>query len=382
MTKAKILIADDEPNILMLMGIMLEDAGYEVVRAKNGALAVEKAKQEKPDLIITDVIMPEMDGFDVCRHVRADNEIGNTPIIILSAMGDEYNKLTGFEGGADDYVTKPFNTEELKARIHALLLRYQTKKIGVEVSLPDSVSDTVSVELEDDDDMSLNLIKTGLDPLDKMLGGGIPCGSNILIMGPIGVGKSSLCRSFIAEGLKVNDNGMFVAIDDAPNLIRKKIGQLIPGSVKKFEEEDLLRFVDAYSWSSGTMVDNEMYAVNGILELNQLSGVISDAGMDLGQTIQQKEGGRRVIDSISSLLVNFELSTAQRFISQVARTAIAFGNVSTFFVLEEGTVTEQVLNNIKYLMDGVIEMKEENNARKLRVANMKWMKYNKNWISL
>lgn len=380
MTKARILIADDEPNILMLMGIMLEDAGYEVIRAKNGAIAVEMAKAEKPDLIITDVIMPEMDGFDVCRNVRADVEIGNTPIIILSAMGDEYNKLTGFEGGADDYVTKPFNTEELKARIHALLLRYQTKKSNIAASSSVCVQNEEECSVESE--LSLNLIKTGFSSLDDMLGGGIPLGSNILIMGPIGVGKSTLCRSFIAEGLKINDKCMFVAIDDAPNLIRKKIDELLPVSVRSFEEDNLLCFVDAYSWSSGTMVDDEPYAVNGILELNQLSGVISDAGMDLGQTIQQKGGGRRVIDSISSLLVNFELSTAQRFISQVARTAIAFGNVSTFFVLEEGTVTEQVLNNIKYLMDGVIEIKEEENTRKLRVANMKWMKYSKNWISL
>jgi KaiC/GvpD/RAD55 family RecA-like ATPase len=109
--------------------------------------------------------------------------------------------------------------------------------------------------------------------------------------------------------------------------------------------------------------------------------VIADASAELGQTIQVKAGGRRVLDSISSLLVNFELPSVQRFLSQVARTAIAFGGVTTIFTLEEGTVSEQVLNNVKYLMDGVIELKEENGQSMARVANMKWISYSKDWIA-
>lgn len=380
MSKAKILIADDEPNILMLMGIMLEDAGYEIVRAQNGAQAVDKAIEEKPDLVITDVIMPEKDGFEVCRNIRAHKDVGNTPIIILSAMGDEYNKLTGFEGGADDYVTKPFNTEELKARIQALLLRYKGRSFNYDTKLisRDDVASSPAVS----NTYGVDLIPSGLKKLDQCVGGGIPKGSNILVMGPIGIGKSSFCRAFIGEGLKNREKCMFVTIDDAPDLIRKKLSELLEKNINVDEKENLIRFVDAYSWSIGAVVDNERFAVNGILELNQLSGVISDAGMELGQTIQQKQGGRRIIDSISSLLVNFELSTVQRFLSQIARTAIAFGSVTTLFVLEEGTVSDQVLNNIKYLMDGVIEIAEVDGARKLRIANMKWIKYNKTWIDL
>ncbi|HAR62564.1 MAG TPA: hypothetical protein DCS13_03785 [Candidatus Margulisbacteria bacterium] len=380
MGKAKILIADDEPNILMLMGIMLEDAGYEIVRAQNGAQAYEKAIDEKPDLVITDVIMPEKDGFEVCRNIRSHKDIGNTPIIILSAMGDEYNKLTGFEGGADDYVTKPFNTEELKARIQALLIRYKGRSFNHDtkyISRNENENSSSSSEV-----FFVDLIPSGIPQLDAALRGGIPRGSNILVMGPIGIGKSTLCRSFISAGIKAQEKCMFVTIDDAPDLIRRKISEILGRNISFYEKEDIIRFVDAYSWSIGAIVENEKFAVNGILELNQLSGVISDAGMDLGQTIQQKQGGRRIIDSISSLLVNFELSTVQRFLSQIARTSIAFGSVTTFFVLEEGTVSDQVLNNIKYIMDGVIEITEFDNKRKLRVANMKWIKYNKSWIDL
>ena len=100
----KILIADDEQNILTLLEIMLKDLDAEIISAENGEIAISKAKEFKPDLIISDVVMPKKNGFEVCRVVRNTENISNTPIILLSALGDEYNKLTGFEEGADDYI--------------------------------------------------------------------------------------------------------------------------------------------------------------------------------------------------------------------------------------------------------------------------------------
>ncbi len=367
----RILIADDEPNILMLTGIMLEDAGYEVIRAKNGTQAVEKALSEKPDLVITDVVMPEKDGFEVTREIRAHEETAQIPIIILSAMGDEFNKITGFEGGADDYVTKPFNIEELKARVQALLLR-SGKKNGAVVTEGKLSESAV--------DKGIEKIDSGNIALNDHLCGGIPIGSNILLIGPIGSGKSTFCRNFITQGLKRNEPSMMITIDDAPNLIRKNLSKLVGRDVNLYESNDLLRIVDAYSWSSGASANKEAFSVSGILELNQLASVVSDAGFEMGQTIQSKKGGRRVIDSISSLLVNFELSAAQRFLSQIARTAIAFGGVTTFFILEEGSVNDQVLNNIKYILDGVFLVKEEDNRHLMRIANMKWTAYEKDWF--
>jgi KaiC/GvpD/RAD55 family RecA-like ATPase len=101
--------------------------------------------------------------------------------------------------------------------------------------------------------------------------------------------------------------------------------------------------------------------------------------MALGQSVQGKAGGRRVIDSISSLLVNFDLPSAQRFITQITRTAVAFGDVTTLFILEEGTVSEQVLNNIKYVMDGIIEFGEIDGVRSVRVQSMKWTAHSTQW---
>ena len=94
----KILIADDEPNTLLLTSVMFQDLGMEVFKAKDGQEAIDLADQHKPDLILTDVIMPKKDGFEVCAHVRNNPEIAHAPIIILSALGYEYNKITGLEG--------------------------------------------------------------------------------------------------------------------------------------------------------------------------------------------------------------------------------------------------------------------------------------------
>jgi len=371
----RILIADDEPNILMLTGVLFRDMGFEVHSASNGAEAIQKACEIKPDIVVTDVIMPQKDGFEVCRAIRNHPEICDIPIIILSAMGDEYNKISGFEGGADDYITKPFNIEELKIRVKSMLARHKARKRNL---VPHKTESSEKI-LEIDHEIEIEHISTGLELLDNCLFGGVPKGSNILVIGNLGKGKSSFARRFISEGLRNGERCLFVAVDDSPMQIRKKLSLELNRQVSEFEDIGMIRFVDAYSWSSLTHIDQEAFAINGILELNQLSGVISDAGYELGQTIQNKLGGRRVIDSISSLLINFELPSVQRFMNQIGRTALAFGGVTTLFIMEEGTVSEQVLNNIKYIMDGVIEFAEIKGEKSVRVSSMKWIKSNNQW---
>jgi len=361
--KVKILIADDEPAVIDLVGKSLKDAGYDVVTAKDGEEALSKAKSEHPDIALLDVKMPKKDGFEVCRSIRATPDISGTPVIIVSALGDEYNKITGFSEGADDYMAKPVNLEELKARVKALLFRSH--------GIPPSASG------KKEEEASYEKIPSGIASLDKMLQGGLPKGSNLLVIGTLGAGKSLFARQFLATGIKQNEKCMFVALDDDPILIRNELSKTLPGPSADFERLGILRFVDGYSWSTGHQRPEEKYSISGTLDLTQLASVISDAGTELGQTPQAKAGGRRVIDSISSLLVNFELPQAQRFVSQVARTSIAFGLVTTLFLMEEGAVTDQVLSNIKYLMDGVIELSESKGKKSLRISHMKWLKYSK-----
>ena len=116
----KILVVDDEDLLVKGIRFNLQNDGYEVVTGSNGLEAIEKAKADDPDLVILDVMMPELDGLTACAKIR---EFSNVPIILLTAKTTDMDKLMGFDQGADDYLTKPFNILELKARIRALLRR-------------------------------------------------------------------------------------------------------------------------------------------------------------------------------------------------------------------------------------------------------------------
>ena len=116
----KILVVDDETLLVKGIRFNLQHDGYEVVTGSDGLEAVHMVREEKPDLVVLDVMMPNMDGMTACAKIR---EFSNVPIILLTAKADDMDKLMGFDYGADDYLTKPFNILELKARIRALLRR-------------------------------------------------------------------------------------------------------------------------------------------------------------------------------------------------------------------------------------------------------------------
>ncbi len=119
----KILVVDDEPVLVETMAYNLEQAGYQVTTAIDGASALEAARRETPDLVILDIMLPEMDGLEVCRLLRRESNTATTPIMMLTAKSEEIDKVVGLEVGADDYVTKPFGRRELLARVRALLRR-------------------------------------------------------------------------------------------------------------------------------------------------------------------------------------------------------------------------------------------------------------------
>ena len=123
MAKPKILIVDDEPNIVETVRYNLEKAGFRTLTAHDGQRAVELAQREVPDLITLDVMLPEKDGWTVCRLLRQDPRTKAIPVIMLTVKGDEADKVIGLELGADDYLTKPFSPKELVARIKAVLRR-------------------------------------------------------------------------------------------------------------------------------------------------------------------------------------------------------------------------------------------------------------------
>ncbi|MCC6238661.1 MAG: response regulator transcription factor [Dehalococcoidia bacterium] len=116
----RILVADDESNIVQLLRLYLREAGYEVVAAHDGREALERFRADSPDLVLLDIMMPELGGFEVCQEIRKTSDV---PVIMLTARTDDVDKIVGLEMGADDYVTKPFNPREVVARVKANLRR-------------------------------------------------------------------------------------------------------------------------------------------------------------------------------------------------------------------------------------------------------------------
>jgi DNA-binding response OmpR family regulator len=137
-SKKKILIVEDEPALQETLAYNLKRQGYEILLAKDGRQAVEMARQAKPDLIVLDIMLPILDGFEVCRIIRQEL---NAPIIMLTARDDEIDRVIGLEMGADDYLTKPFSMREFLARVKAHLrrIRMMQEEIKTEPTLPSNI---------------------------------------------------------------------------------------------------------------------------------------------------------------------------------------------------------------------------------------------------
>ena len=129
MANNKVLIVDDDEHIVELIKLYMDKEGFDTVTANNGKKAVELFKSEAPAIVILDVMMPEMDGWQVCREIR---RVSNIPIIMLTAKGETFDKVLGLELGADDYMVKPFEPKELLARVKAVLRRSDTKESNAE----------------------------------------------------------------------------------------------------------------------------------------------------------------------------------------------------------------------------------------------------------
>ncbi len=141
----KILLVDDEPEILEICRDYLRASAYEVVVARDGAQGVTMFHREKPDLVVLDLMLPEMDGLDVCRTIRRDS---NVPIIMLTARVEETDKLVGLEIGADDYMTKPFSPRELVARVRVVLRRLSGDAMAEMIRVGDISLDRAHYEVQ------------------------------------------------------------------------------------------------------------------------------------------------------------------------------------------------------------------------------------------
>ena len=166
-TKIKILIADDEPDILEFLQYNLEKEGYEIAIAENGRDAIKAAKEMNPHLILLDIMMPELDGIETCRELRNMSEFKNTLIAFLTARNEDYSQIAGFDVGADDYITKPIKPRVLISRIKALLRRFNNDVHEEAINLGDIRIDRERYVVYKGED-SLNLPKKEFELLSLL----------------------------------------------------------------------------------------------------------------------------------------------------------------------------------------------------------------------
>jgi two-component system alkaline phosphatase synthesis response regulator PhoP len=137
----KILIVDDEQDIVELLKYNLEKEGYKCYTANDGEEAVAKAKNKKPNLVLMDIMMPKMDGIEACRQIRATDGLSNVFLVFLTARGEEYSEIAGFDAGADDYITKPIKPRVLVSRVKAILGRSKDEGTNDVLDLQDIIID-------------------------------------------------------------------------------------------------------------------------------------------------------------------------------------------------------------------------------------------------
>lgn len=159
----KVLVVEDEPSIVKLVQFNLEKSGFHVDIATDGEMALEKTKQYDPDLIVLDLMLPKIDGLEVCRRLRQEQR--HIPILILTAKSDEFDKVLGLELGADDYLTKPFSPRELTARVKAILRRMSAIQEIKQTSTEDSKIKIGELEIDlEGYEVSRNQVKLELTP--------------------------------------------------------------------------------------------------------------------------------------------------------------------------------------------------------------------------
>jgi len=158
----KILVVDDEKRIVEIVKAYLERDGYEVAIAYDGKTALDLARKEHPDLVVLDLMLPEISGWDVCRTLRKESDV---PIIMLTARDDTTDKIVGLELGADDYVTKPFDPKELVSRVRAVLRRYEGKAVSSNVINVGDLAIDVDRRMVRRGDTNIDLTSTEFDLL-------------------------------------------------------------------------------------------------------------------------------------------------------------------------------------------------------------------------
>ena len=228
----KVLVVDDQHDHRRLLVDTLSDAGYEVIEAKNGSSAIEMARNDLPDIILLDVWMPEMDGFEVLRTLRENPSTQAIPVILLTAMRQRQGARRGWEMGVRHYIEKPFDTEHVKLTIKVALREQQNPPDG---GMCHDTSQNGAHDLERG-----TATRTGHEDLDRILGGGIPLGSLTLIEGTPSSGKSVLCQHITYESLLHGRGVAYFTSNNTPNGLIIQMSS-IGMNLLNYRRSDMLR---------------------------------------------------------------------------------------------------------------------------------------------
>jgi KaiC/GvpD/RAD55 family RecA-like ATPase len=301
-------------------------------------------------------MLPGKNGIEVCKSLRGSVFGRSLPILILSAKGEQMSKLAGFEAGADDYMTKPFDINELMARVSVHLRRAKAPERPAS-TLVRSRSDVLLPRM----------VRSGNRGLDELIPEGIPSGSNILLLGGYGTGKTTICRDFVVEGLRSGEKVLYLALEGSWPAQARNVEAGLQTPLEKFEMDNSFRMVGLFQGEAGAGI-----GPSNNPSLDELSRNLIDAGTEIGHDIEAKSGGRRVVDSVSTLVSVFGTVPTNNFISNLAHTSISFGGVTTLFTMERGALPENEENSIKNLMDCVVEIKMESIGVYARIIALRW----------
>ena len=219
-------------------------------------------------------------------------------------------------------------------------------------------------------------VSTGIEGLDKILGGGIPPNSTILLIGPPGCGKTTFCQQFIFSGLKNNKSVFYVTLDSSPDDVITSMAGL-KMDVKPFMKKKLLYFLDAYSWKVGGGKDNEnIKVINGGLDINNINLTLAEILDKIGSSDK-----RGIFDSLSTLLLYTPPELVTRFIP-VLIAKIKRADSIMILILEEGVHDEKLVNTLSFMVDGVMNIKMEGNKRLIQVSKIKGTSSTRDWFDL
>lgn len=357
---AKILIVDDEAFIRQVLGDVLRNWGHEVAEAADGAEGLAGVQAERPDVVISDLVMPNLDGIGLVSALRADPTTSDLPIVLLSGTDALSDPLEGFKSGADIVVAKADAFTTLPAAV-ANLLGEPIDKIPPAGRLA-------------------SLVTLGSPALDQALGGGVPIGHNILILGPSWLSRAIAADAFIGAGLIRGDPTMVVALASPPDELRDSIDRFLPLASAHYEESGTLAIIDGVSAAQDQPPAAEL-ALSAQPTADEVATAMTLAGQTIGQNETDLAGGQRVIEAIECLAAGGSGAKIARLIEAIARSSVAHGSVTTLFLLD-GAAAGMTTGRIERVVDATVEVRTDGMRAEARVLRAGWTETNADWIEI